>query len=213
MDDLDKILGMTEIPDPGRGYWESFSRRVDAMLPPQGTTFWTMFRRRAVLFASSAAVGLLTAFIAVSLTGDRVAPGLQTVKPVVAASRVTVTLSSDSGSQHTILVLNNSAKDKLTMAREACERGQWDSIAPLARSFEKILSVGLTSSLDKAAESDEDLNEFIDDMLETASDGAAGWKKIAAVADSRAGADLTAAIKASENLAQTLDERFGKSRG
>jgi hypothetical protein len=209
MKDLKDILGHARVPDPGEAYWESFAARVERKVeqPPLAAPRPDLrLLRLAPALASAAVLALVLSWLP---TEKPAPPTMLSASPPVRESKRTAVLAVQEGPDSVLVVLGRAARDKADRARDAFAGGDTTVLLPLARSWEKIVRMGLVGSIEQALERDEDIEPFVVFLKNTVLSRSAEWERMVdETSDPDSLAVLEAAVDATDALYDVLDSRF-----
>jgi hypothetical protein len=224
MDELRDILKSDNVPDPGDEYWRDFGKRVEGSLPPaSGKPTAVPGRRLFASLAAAAALLMVAAIGAIFLTvreGSAPAPsnpggtGVECARtPASGEAERTASLAGTADSAGVLAILQEAAADKTLGAERAFERRDLDALAPLARSYGKLVREGLQPRVTRAAEEGEDLSPWIPALRKALATEASTWKRLSEEAgDEATRRELANAGTASLGLKTVLDDEFPEGR-
>lgn len=221
MDELQDLLKSEKVPDPGDEYWRDFGKRVDGALPSASGKPAAPARRRFPSLAAAAALLMIAAIGAIFLSArERSTPSFPDGKetegaPVPSAGEAdrTASLAGAADSAGILAILQKAAADKALGAERAFERRDLDALAPLARSYGKLVREGLRPRVNRAAEEGEDLSQWIPSLRKALETDASTWKRLSEEAgDDAIRRELANAGTACLDLKTVLDDEFPEGR-
>ncbi|MHC4777470.1 MAG: hypothetical protein ACYTFG_02705 [Planctomycetota bacterium] len=209
---VEDFLKEARVPDPGELYWNDFPGRVATRLEAErSSTFARPHPRWGPAIPVSVAATAAAIIMLITLLGPQSpsTPAESGSNHVVMESEKTVKLALDPAPEGILQTLNSMARDKASRAQAAAEKGDWPVVAPLIRSYEKILTDGLLRGVERALEEEEDLSDTVPGLVESVSVHREEWiRMVASARDEDAQEALESAIDASDSLLAILEDRF-----
>jgi hypothetical protein len=226
MDDLKDLLGSADVPDPGEAYWRSFGKRVEAASPPAAPkpVAKSAPRRFLAVVAGAAALLMGSAAGLWFLPGDETpvapppppaSPGGPEALPSGAAADAAGRTAKLAGREDAgvLGILREAASEKVQGAERAFDRRDVEVLAPLARSYAKILREGLRPRLNLAVESGEDLSPWVPEIRRALESGASTWKRLSEKTEDEASRrEMAGACEATREMETLLEDEFPLGR-
>lgn len=222
MEDIKNILGSAGVPEQDPDYWRSFPERVKARCPAASAkpSAAKTFRRFAAAIAGAAALVAVSAagltFLSdsgkpsfhpeITLPTTTHAPPRGVAAAAEAGRTARLAGLSDAG---VLGVLQEAASEKTIIAKQAMERLDIVEIAPLARSYVRIMREGMRPRLSLAAESGEDLSALVPVIMSALKSDAAAWKSLGSKSqDAEVCREISDASVANQDVRRILEEEF-----